>query len=426
MLDPKLLRADPDRVRKAIADKHESADLGLILALDEKRRGILGEVEKKKAERNRVSEEIGRLRKEGKDASALQSAMKNVGEEIRSLDDQLRAIDSELDRQLLWIPNIPHPSVPVGEDATTNVEIRRHGALPPSDFRPAPHWQIGAELGLIDLERASKIAGSGFIVFTGLGALLERALIHFMLDMHIERHGYLEISPPFMGRGEALQGTGQLPKLESEMYRLEGEDLYLIPTAEVPVTNLYRGETLDAASLPVKLVAYSPCFRREAGAAGRDTRGMVRVHQFDKVEMVKFTRPETSYDELESLVRDAEDVLQALELPYRVICLSTGDLSFSAAKCYDLEVWAPAENRWLEVSSCSNFESFQARRMGIRFRNEQGKLEHVHTLNGSGVALPRIVAAMLELFQTAQGTIRIPEALRPYMGGRSELGRKGP
>ncbi len=421
MLDLKLVRADPERVRKAIADKHESANLDLILALDEKRRTILAEVEGKKAERNRASDEIGRRRKEGSDATALLGSMKALGEEIRALDDQLRTIDAELDRQLLWVPNIPHPSVPVGADSGANVEVRRHGAPPDGDFRPVPHWQIATELGLIDFERGAKIGGSGFILYTGLGAMLERSLIRFMIDLHVERHGYTEVSPPFLARGEALQGTGQLPKLESDMYRVENEDLYLIPTAEVPVTNIYRGETLDASRLPIKLVAYSPCFRREAGAAGRDTRGLVRVHQFDKVEMVKFTRPETSYDELESLVRDAEDVLQALELPYRVITLCTGDLSFSAAKCYDLEVWAPAEDRWLEVSSCSNFESFQARRAGVRFRNEQGRLEHIHTLNGSGLALPRIVAAILELFQTPRGTVRIPDALRPYMGGREEL-----
>lgn len=421
MLDPRLVRTDPERVRKAIADKHEKADLDLILALDEKRRGILAGVEGKKAERNRASEEIGRMKKEGKDAASLLGSMKALSDEIRSLDEQLRTIDTELDRHLLWIPNIPHSSVPVGDDPTANVEVRRYGDLPTRDFRPAPHWQIATELGLIDFERGARIGGSGFILYTGLGAMLERALIRFMIDIHVERQGYTEVSPPFLARADVLQGTGQLPKLESEMYHVEGEDLYLIPTAEVPVTNIYRGETVDAAQLPIKLVAYSPCFRREAGAAGRDTRGLVRVHQFDKVEMVKFTRPETSYDELESLVRDAEAVLQALELPYRVLNLCTGDLSFSAAKCYDLEVWAPAEERWLEVSSCSNFESFQARRIGVRYRNEQGRLEYVHTLNGSGLALPRIVAAILELFQTPQGTIRVPGALRPYMGGRAEL-----
>jgi seryl-tRNA synthetase len=423
MLDPKLIRAEPERVKKAIADKQEKADLDLILSLDEKRRTILGQVEKKKAERNKVSEEIGRLKKEGQDAAGIMASVKTLGEDIHSLDEQLRAIEAEFERLLFWVPNIPHPSVPVGADANGNVEVRRVGALPPEDFRPVPHWQIGEDLKLFDMERGAKIGGSGFILFTGMGARLERALIQMMIDLHTKRHGYTEISPPFLARGVVLQGTGQLPKLESEMYHVEGEDLYLIPTAEVPVTNIYRDEILDAASLPLKLVAYSPCFRREAGAAGRDTRGLVRVHQFDKVEMVKFVRPETSYDELELLVQDAEDVLSALELPYRVITLCTGDLSFAAAKCYDIEAWAPAEQRWLEVSSCSNFEGFQARRAGIRFRNEQGKLEYVHTLNGSGLALPRIFAALLEMHQTSQGTVRIPDALRPYLDGRSEIGR---
>jgi seryl-tRNA synthetase len=422
MLDPKLVRADPARIRKGIADKGESADLDAILALDEKRRGLLVQVEAKKAERNRSSEEIARRKRTGEDASDLLAAMKVLSDEIRLLDEQARTVDSAFDSLSLWLPNLPHESVPVGPDAQSNVEVRRWGTLPPEEFRPAPHWQIGAELGLLDLERASRLSGSGFILLTGLGALLERALIQMMLDIHILRHGYTEIWAPYMVRREILQGTGQLPKLEADMYRCEEEDLFLIPTAEVPITNIYRDEILPGERLPIKHVGYTACFRREAGAAGRDTRGLIRVHQFDKVEMVKFVHPATSYDELESLVRDAEDVLHALELPYRVIALCTGDLSFAAAKCYDLEIFAPAERRWLEVSSCSNFEAFQARRIGIRFRNEQGRVEHVHTLNGSGLALPRIVAAILEVFQTPQGTIRIPEALRPYMGGRAELG----
>ncbi len=421
MLDPKLVRADPARVRKAIADKGESADLDAILALDEKRRGILAQAELKKAERNRAGEEIARRKRAGEDASELLTAMKGVSEEIGLLDAQARIVDSAFESMSLWLPNIPHESVPVGPDAQSNVEVRRWGTLPPEDFQPAPHWQIGTELGLLDLERASRISGSGFILLTGLGALLERALIQMMIDLHVSRHGYTEIWAPFMVRREALQGTGQLPKLEADMYHCGEEDLFLIPTAEVPITNLYRDEILSGERLPIKHVGYTACFRREAGAAGRDTRGLIRVHQFDKVEMVKFVRPSTSYDELESLVQDAEDVLQALELPYRVLALCTGDLSFAAAKCYDLEVYAPAEKRWLEVSSCSNFEAFQARRIGIRYRNEQGRVEYVHTLNGSGLALPRVVAAILELFQTPQGTIRIPEALRPYMGGRTEL-----
>jgi seryl-tRNA synthetase len=425
MLDPKFVRSQPEVVRKAIADKGEAADLDMVLALDEKRRGILAAVEQKKAERNRTSEEIARLKKSGQDASALVAAMKVVGDEIKLADDQIRVIDEELERLLLWIPNVPHASVPVGADASQNVEVRRWGNLPPDDFQPLPHWQVGSELGLFDIERASKISGSGFILYTGLGAMLQRALIQFFLDVHLTKHGYREVWVPTLVRPESLQGTGQLPKLESDMYRIADEDLFLIPTAEVPITNIYRDEILPTESLPIKLVGYSACFRKEAGAAGRDTRGLIRVHQFDKVEMVKFVRPETSYDELESLVRDAEDLLQALELPYRVLCLASGDLSFSAAKCYDLEVYAPAERRWLEVSSCSNFEAFQARRSGIRYRTEQGKPDFVHTLNGSGLALPRVFAAILELYQTPEGTVRIPPALQPYMGGRKELARTG-
>lgn len=425
MLDPKFVRSQPEIVRRAIADKGEAADLDVILALDERRRGIIVDVERKKAERNTATEEIARLKKAGQDASARIAAMKALGDEIKLGDDQIRTIDEELDRLLLWVPNIPHASVPVGPDSSHNVEVRRWGTLPPDDFSCAPHWQIGTELGLFDLERAAKISGSGFLLFTGLGAMLQRALIQFFIDMHLTRHGYREVWVPTLVRPDSLQGTGQLPKLGADMYRIADEDLYLIPTAEVPITNIYSGEVLPGESLPIKLVGYSSCFRKEAGAAGRDTRGLIRVHQFDKVEMVKFVRPETSYDELESLVRDAEDVLQALELPYRVLCLASGDLSFSAAKCYDLEVFAPAERRWLEVSSCSNFEAFQARRAGIRFRNEQGKPEYVHTLNGSGLALPRVFASILELYQTPQGTVRIPKVLQPYMGGRTELTRAG-
>ncbi|MDM7913912.1 MAG: serine--tRNA ligase, partial [Candidatus Eisenbacteria bacterium] len=385
------------------------------------------EVEQKTAERNRASEEIARRKKAGEPADEILAAMKTLAKEIAERDDALRALEQQWNDALLWLPNIPHPAAPRGKDSSDNREVRRWGDLPAweGDFRPLPHWQIGADLGLLDLERASKVSGSGFILLTGLGALLERALIQFMLDMHVVRHGYTEVWPPFLVRTPSLQATGQLPKLEADMYRLADEDLYLIPTAEVPITNLYREEILDATRLPIRLVGYSACFRKEAGAAGRDTRGIIRVHQFDKVEMVKIVRPETSYDELESLVRDAEDVLQALGIPYRVMELCTGDLSFAAARCYDLEAWAPAEDRWLEVSSCSNFEAFQARRLGTRYRNDQGKVEHVHTLNGSGTALPRVVAAILELYQTPRGTIRIPEALRPYMRGLSEIGRPG-
>lgn len=421
MLNPKLVRSEPERVRKAIADKGESADLDAILELDKKRRSILAEVERKKAERNRAGEEIARLKKAGEDASEIISSMKRLSDEISSHDEELGRVERELDEKMLWLPNIPHESVPVGLDETSNVEIRRWGEFPPDDFQAVPHWEIGEQLGLFDLERASRISGSGFLIFTGLGAALERALIQMMLDFHVTHHGYQEISVPYLVRRDAMEGTGQIPKLEEDMYRCEQDDLFLVPTGEVPITNLFRNEILSADDLPKNYVGYTACFRREAGAAGRDTRGLIRVHQFDKVEMVKFVRPEYSYEELESLLKDAEDILQALELPYRVLTLCTGDLSFAAAKCYDLEVWAPAESRWLEVSSCSNFEAFQARRIGMRYRNDEGRLEHIHTLNGSGLALPRVVAAMLELNQTPEGTVRLPEALRPYMGGRSEL-----
>jgi seryl-tRNA synthetase len=421
MLDPKLIRSDPERIRKAILDKGESADLDTLLQFDAKRRAILAEVEQKKAERNRAGEQIAKAKKAGEDAGEILAAMKDLSAQIKQHDEELREVEHRINELMLWIPNIPHETVPVGADADANVEIRRWGTIPPDDNETIPHWDIGASLSLFDLERAAKVSGSGFVVFTGMGSLLQRALIQMMLDLHISKHGYREVSPPFLTRGDAMEGTGQLPKLKDDMYSTAGDELYLIPTAEVPITNLYRGEELDAADLPIKLVGYSACFRREAGAAGRDTRGLVRVHQFDKVEMVKFVRPEDSYAELESLVADAEAVLRALELPYRVLTLCSGDLSFAAAKCYDLEVWAPAEKRWLEVSSCSNFESFQARRIGIRFRNEKGRLEYVHTLNGSGLALPRVVAAMLELFQQPDGSVQIPEALRPYMGGREEL-----
>ncbi|MBD3161329.1 MAG: serine--tRNA ligase [Candidatus Eisenbacteria bacterium] len=421
MLDLKLLRNDPERVRRAIETKGESADLDALLALDERRRTILQDVERKKAERNRASEQIAGLKRSGEDASAQIASARRLGEEIKQLDEELRRVEADLDDGLLWIPNLPHETVPIGPDADSNVEIRRWGTIPPETFRPANHWEIGSELGLFDLERASRVSGSGFVFYTGLGALLQRALIQMMLDRHTREGDYQEISAPYLVRGESLEGTGQLPKLAEDMYRTGEDALYLIPTAEVPITNLFRGEILDAADLPRRYVGYTACFRREAGAAGRDTRGLVRVHQFDKVELVKFVRPETSYDELEALVGDAEAILQALEIPYRVLSLATGDLSFAAAKCYDLEAWAPAEQRWLEVSSCSNFEDFQARRIGVRYRDEEGKVRYVHTLNGSGLALPRVIAAMLELFQTERGGVRVPEALRPYLGGREEL-----
>jgi seryl-tRNA synthetase len=421
MLDPKRIRAEIDLVREACRFKKTEVDLDRYLVREEKRREILVQVEALKAEKNRASEEIGKAKKAGKDAADAVAAMKKVGDDIKALDSHLAEIEAELQTLQHWIPNIPHASVPRAE-ADGNVVVRTVGAPKSHDFTPKPHWELATSLGLLDFERAGKIAGGGFLLFTGKGAKLERALINFMLDFHTTKHGYTEVSPPHVVRRESLFGTGQLPKLEGDMYRLADEDLYLNPTAEVPVTNIYQDEILEGERLPIFLTAHCASYRREAGSYGRDTRGMIRVHQFDKVELVKFVRPETSYDEHEKLLKDAEDILQALDLAYRVVLLAAGDLSFAAAKCYDLETWAPGENRWLEVSSCSNFEDFQARRAGIKFRPEKGaKVEFVHTLNSSGLALPRTFATLLEVHQTAQGTVRIPDALVPYMNGVREL-----
>jgi seryl-tRNA synthetase len=422
MLDLKFIRSETDRVRRGLEAKNAGQKLDRLLAVDEERRRLLQQVEIKKAARNKSSQEIGRLKSEGGDTAAQQEEMRALSDEIKALDGQVRQVEEEMEQLLSWMPNLPHDSAPVGADASANLEVRRWGTLPPESFRPLPHWEIGERLGLFDFKKAARLSGSGFSVFTGPGARLQRALIQFMLDFHTRRHGFLEVSTPYLVRRECMFGTGQLPKMEEDMYRCEVDDLFLIPTAEVPITNLYREETIQEVDLPIRLVGYSPCFRREAGAYGKETRGMIRVHQFDKVEMVKIVRPETSYDEHESLTKCAEAVLQALDLPYRVLSLATGDLSFAAAKCYDLEAWSPAEGRWLEVSSCSNFEAFQARRIGLRYRTAEGKLEYPHTLNGSGLALPRIVVAILEMYQTDRGTIRVPEVLRPYMDGLEELG----
>lgn len=422
MLDPKLIRAEPDAVRKALKDKGDKADLDAYLEMDDVRRNLLVKAEELKHRRNDVSEEIGKIKKAGGDASVLMAQMKEVSAEIKSMDDKIKSLESDMDDIARWIPNIPHPSVPVGKDESANEQVKSWGEPKDPGFKALPHWQIGESLGMIDLKRASRLSGSHFSLFTGTGARLERALINFMLDIHVKEHGYSEVSPPFIVRRECLFGTGQLPKLEEDMYRIEADDFFLIPTAEVPLTNIYREEILDGALLPMKLAAYTPCFRREAGSYGKDTKGVVRIHQFDKVEMVKIVEPETSYDELETLLEDACDVVERLELPYRVMNLATGDLSFAAAKCYDIEVWAQGEGKWLEVSSCSNFEDFQARRIGLRFRPEGGgKARYAHTLNGSGLALPRIVAAILENYQTADGALEIPVALRPYMDGMERI-----
>jgi seryl-tRNA synthetase len=418
LLDVKFIRANPDKVKAAVELKGERVEIDAYLALDEERREIIKEVDVLKAERNRVSKEIAEDKRKGTEPLDKIEAMKTVSRRVKEYDERLKEIDGRLEGLLSWIPNLPHSSVPPGRTEEDNVIVRSWGEKPAFDFDLVPHWDIGETLGLIDFARGTTIAGSNFSLFKGQGAKLVRALVAFMLDLHIKKHGYTEIWPPSLANRDSMTGTGQLPKLEEDMYHCPVDDFFLVPTAEVPLTNLHRGEILDGTDLPILYTAYSPCFRREAGSYGKETRGLNRVHQFDKVELVKFVRPETSYDELEALVGDAEEVLRSLGLHYRVNLLCTGELSFAAAKCYDLEVWSPAQNRWLEVSSCSNFEDFQARRSGIRFRPAAGeKAVFVHTLNGSGVALPRTVVAILETYQTKDGRLRIPEALIPYMDG---------
>lgn len=424
MLDLKWIREHPEETRAALARRGEEAlpSIDELLRLDEERRRLLATVEEKKAYRNRVSQEIGRARQAGEDVADRMQAMRELGETIRALDEQVKAVEAQIEERLLQIPNLPHESIPTGPDETANQEIRRWGEPPRFAFEPKPHWELGPRLGILDFERAAKITGARFALYWGAGARLERALISFMLDLHTQEHGYTEVFPPFLVNRAAMIGTGQLPKFEEDMFKCEGTDYYLIPTAEVPVTNLHAGEILAADQLPLRYTAYTACFRAEAGSAGRDTRGLIRNHQFDKVELVKLVRPETSYEELESLVQDAEAVLQRLGLPYRVVCLSSGDLGFAAAKTYDLEVWMPSYGRYVEISSCSNFEAFQARRAGIRFRPElKAKPEFVHTLNGSGLAVGRTLAALLENYQQEDGSVRIPEVLRPYMGGLEVL-----
>ncbi|HHV57504.1 MAG TPA: serine--tRNA ligase [Firmicutes bacterium] len=417
MLDAKFVRANPEVVREALRKRHVSADLDDFLRLDEERRRLLGEVEQLKARRNSESEEIARRKKAGEPAEELIAEMRAVSEKIKELDDRVKAVEEELNRTLLYIPNIPDESVPEGESDADNPVVRTWGEPRKFTFEPKAHWDIGTDLDILDFDRARKITGARFSVYKGLGARLERACINFMLDLHLKQ-GYTEIFPPFMVNGDSMVGTGQLPKFKEDMFKLEGLDYYLIPTAEVPVTNLHREEILAGEKLPIYYVAYSGCFRAEAGAAGRDTRGLIRQHQFNKVELVKFTTPETSWDELEKLTRDAEEVLQLLELPYRVVTLCTGDLGFSSAKTYDIEVWLPSYGSYKEISSCSNFRDYQARRAGIRYRPApKAKVEYVHTLNGSGLAVGRTVAAILENYQQEDGSVVVPQVLRPYMGG---------
>ncbi|MDD5027507.1 MAG: serine--tRNA ligase [Candidatus Omnitrophica bacterium] len=421
MLDIKFIRENTKLVKQALKNRNLKLDLDAFIQLDSQRREILAKLEDLRAKRNKANDEISALLKTKKEAKEKINSMKAVSGQISQLENEIKEIDRQLDKITLTIPNIPHSSIPVGEPAK-NAVVRSWGEKRQFGFKPQSHIDLAQNLDILDFNRATKITGSNFILYKGWGAKLERALINFMLDLHTAKHGYTEVFPPFLVNRASMLGTGQLPKLEDDMYKLKDDDLFLIPTAEVPVTNIFRDEILEETKLPVYYTAYTACFRREAGTYGKDTRGLIRVHQFDKVEMVKFVRPENSYDELEKLVKDAEEVLQILEIPYRVLILATQDLSFSASKCYDLEAYAPGLDKWLEVSSCSNFESFQARRANIRFRKQADKkVDFVHTLNGSGVALARTVAAILENYQQEDGSILIPKALRGYLDGKERI-----
>jgi seryl-tRNA synthetase len=417
MLDVKFVRENPELVEAGLKKRGMEMGLDNFLALEKKRRQTLGEVEQLKSRRNKVSETIAQKKKAGEEAQDLIEEMRAVSQQIKELDEQLKAMEEDIQASLLNIPNIPHDSVPEGLSDEDNQEVRRWGEPRQFDFTPKAHWEIAEDLDILDFERAGKVTGTRFTFYKGLGARLERALINFMLDLHTGEHNYVELFPPFLVNSSSMTGTGQLPKFAEDMFKVENHDLYLIPTAEVPVTNIYANEILDGAKLPIYHCAYSACFRAEAGAHGRDTRGLIRQHQFNKVELVKFAHPDHSYEELEKLTNNAERVLQLLGLPYRVVNLCAGDLGFSSAKTYDLEVWLPAFNNYREISSCSNFEDFQARRANIRFREGKSKPRYVHTLNGSGVAVGRTVAAILENYQEADGSVRIPEVLQPYMGG---------
>ncbi len=417
MLDIKRIRANSDEVVKALEKRHGNFPIQKVLELDENRRKLLVQVEEMKAEQNRASKEVPQLKKEGKDTTELFNKMKELSAKSKELDDQVKAIDEELKVSLLNIPNTPHESVVEGTSDADNVEMRRWGTPREFGFEPKAHWDLGTDLGILDFERAAKISGARFSVFKGYGAKLERAITAFMLDLHTTEHGYTEMSTPFMVNRDSMIGTGQLPKFAEDMFHVPAKDFYLVPTAEVPLTNLLRDEIVDVEELPIYFTAYTPCFRAEAGSAGRDTRGLIRNHQFDKVELVKFSKPEDSYEELEKLTANAEKVLQLLEIPYRVVMLSTGDLGFSSAKTYDIEVWMPSYGRYVEISSCSNFEDYQARRANLRYRNAEGKVEYLHTLNGSGLAVGRTFAAILENYQQEDGSIAVPKALQKYLYG---------
>ncbi|WP_448383830.1 serine--tRNA ligase [Desulfosoma sp.] len=422
MLDLKFVRDNVDRVARMLQDRHMDMDMGPFLKLDEERRALLKEVEQLKHERNKASEEIARRKREGLDAADMIEAMKAVSLRIKDLETDLASIEERFRDILLLIPNMPHESVPVGADERANPVVKTWGQAPSFDFEPKAHWDVGEALGILDFERAARMTGARFTLYWGAGAALERALISFMLDVHTSRHGYTEVLPPFMVNRTAMTGTGQLPKFEKDLFKLEGWDYFLVPTAEVPVTNIHMDETLEEDDLPKYYTAYTPCFRSEAGSYGKDTRGLIRQHQFNKVELVKLVKPEDSYDELETLLLNAETILQELGLHYRVVVLCTGDLGFSAAKTYDIEVWLPGQNTYREISSCSNFEDFQARRANIRFRRKgKKKTELVHTLNGSGLAVGRTLVAILENYQQADGTVLIPQALRPYMRGLERI-----
>lgn len=417
MLDIKILRTEPDKIRQALKKRNNDLDITPAIELDAKRRTILTEVEEMKASQNAISKKVPQMKKAGEDTSEIFKEMKALSDKIKVLDEEVRQIDASLRDFMLKIPNIPNESVPVGADDSENVEQRRFGKPRKFDFEPKAHWDIGTDLDILDFERGTKLTGTRFTVYKDLGARLERAVIQYFLNTHTGESGYTEIMPPYIVNRASMTGTGQLPKFEEDAFKLTVNDYFLIPTAEVPVTNLYRDEILDGKDLPIKYCAYSACFRAEAGSAGRDTRGLIRQHQFNKVELVKFANPETSYEELESLTNDAEKLLQGLGLPYRVVTLSTGDLGFSSAKTYDIEVWMPSYNRYVEISSCSNFEDYQARRANIRFKNDpKDKAQFVHTLNGSGLAVGRTVAAILENFQNEDGSVTIPASLVPYMG----------
>ena len=418
MLDIRWIRSNVEETKRFLANRNNDMNIDALLSLDTEKRSLLVESEELKAKRNEGSRKVSQAKAAGEDASGLMEEMRLVGERVKTIDARITEIDATLDDLLLRVPNRPHETCPVGRDENDNVEIRKWGEVPTFPFEPKPHWEIGEALGIMDFERGAALAQSRFTVLKGLGAKTERALLNFMLDLHTEKHGYKEIEPPFMVNSATMQGTGQLPKFAEELYKCEGDDLWLIPTAEVPLTNLHAGDILEEDALPLYYTAYTPCFRREAGSYGRDIRGFLRQHQFDKVEMVKLSTPETSYDELEKLTANAEEVLQLLKIPYRVICLSTGDMGFGSSKTYDIEVWLPSQNKYREISSCSNCEDFQARRMNTRYRpKDGGKPRFVHTLNGSGIAIGRTLIAVIENYQQGDGSFLVPEVLRPYMNG---------